>query len=94
MSFKLPAQHDDQEKIRSDVAHDVRIGGNAKVSIGGMRQATVKVTAVGRDGISGTDAKGRIYRFLWSHVIGPTGDQADDMHEAAGSNAAMQQAND
>lgn len=89
MSFKPPTRHDDQDKIRSDTAHDVRIGGNAKVSIGGMRQVAVKVTATGRDGISGTDAKGRIYHFLWAHVIGPTRDAPDDLAASAAPDAGQ-----
>lgn len=83
MRFPKPAIHDDVEKIRLDIARDVRVGHNAKVSIGGMRSATLRVIAVGRDGITCEDAKGRTYGFDWIHVQGPTGDDVDDVHEAA-----------
>jgi hypothetical protein len=86
-AFKPPARHDDQVRIRSDVAHDVRVGGNARVSIGGMRQATVRVSATGKDGISGTDSQGRTYHFLWEHVIGPTNAAPDDVKAAANPDA-------
>lgn len=83
MQLKPPKQHDDQERIRSDTAHDVRIGGQAKVSIGGMSTANVKVIFIGKAGITTEDKKGRRYKFIWEHVIGPTGAEPDDMHEAA-----------
>jgi hypothetical protein len=64
-------QHDDQDRIRHDVAHDVMVGGTALVSLGGMRTATLKVIAMGKDGITTVDAKARVYRFAWAHVIAP-----------------------
>lgn len=42
-----------------------------------------RVIAVGRDGITCEDAKGRTYGFDWIHVQGPTGDDVDDVHETA-----------
>lgn len=85
MQFKPPKPHDDQEKIRSDVAHDVRVGGKAKVSLGGMSAAVVEVTGIGLDGITTKDAKGRAYRFVWQHVHGPAGadEKLDDAKAAA-----------
>lgn len=84
-SFKPPKPHDDQEKIKSDVAHDVRVGGKAKVSLGGMSTAVVEVTSIGKDGITTKDAKGRAYRFVWQHVHGPAGadEKLDDAKAAA-----------
>lgn len=84
-SFKPPKPHDDQERIRSDRAHDVVVGKKAKVSLGGMASAVVKVTATGKDGITTVDAKGRAYRFLWAHVHGPASDddELDDAKAAA-----------
>lgn len=41
-------------------------------------------TDIGKDGITVKDAKGRIYHFLWAHVIGPVGSDAklDDAKRA------------
>lgn len=83
MQFKPAKQSDDQEKIRSDTAHDVRVGGQAKVSLGGMSTANVKVLFVGKAGITVADKKGRRYKFIWKHVLGPTGAEPDDMREVA-----------
>lgn len=76
--------NDDAARVRLDLAHDVQVGGTAQVSLGGMRTATLKVTAIGRNGISTIDAKGRTYRFAWAHVIAPgkAGDQIDDAKQA------------
>jgi hypothetical protein len=78
--YKPTEPQDDVDKVRSDIAHDVAVGKNAKVSLGGMRQASVKVLAIGKDGIWGGDKKGRRYRFFWKHVIGPTTEATDDLH--------------
>jgi len=69
---------DDTDKIRSDAAHDVFVGGMAKVSIGGMRQVTVTVTGIGKSGIACRDENGRSYHLFWSHVIGPVKEKAKD----------------
>jgi len=74
---------DDTERLKNDIKHDVRVGGKAKVSLGGMREAAVTVAAIGKTGITATDSQGRAYHFAWEHVIGPTGEQPDDLHEAA-----------
>jgi hypothetical protein len=83
MKFKPSIPGDDVEKIANDMRHDVRVGANAKISLGSMRTANVRVTAIGSSGITAEDAKGRAYHFRWQHVIGPTREEADDVHEAA-----------
>lgn len=85
MMLKPIKKHDSQEQIRSDIAHDVRVGGKAKVSLGGMSTAVVEVIGIGRDGISTRDSKGRTYNFIWEHVHGPAGADAkvDDAKEVA-----------
>lgn len=84
MTFSPAKKHDDQERIRSDIAHDVRIGGKAQVRLGGMATATLEVIAIGKDGIQARDSKGRTYKFLWEHVVGPADSKAevDDVKQA------------
>lgn len=80
---------DDQDKIRRVISHDVRVGGTAQVSLGGMRTATLKVVAIGKSGITTVDDKGSEYRFAWQHILGPAKDGAklDDAKQAATAEA-------
>ncbi len=83
MMFKPPKKIDDIDRIKYDIAHDVKIGSNATVSLGGMRQGAVKVIFIGKDGITGEDNQGRRYHFLWEHVIAPTKEETSDLKQAA-----------
>lgn len=54
-SFKPVERPDSQAKLKSDIAHDVKVGGKAKISLGGMATAVLEVTGIGKAGVSVKD---------------------------------------
>lgn len=61
---------DDIEKLDDNIRHKVVMGEMVHVSLGGMRQAQVRVMARGPDGIVGRDSDGIDYKIAWHHVYG------------------------
>lgn len=80
-----PQIRDDADRLKNDVAHDIRVGGKAKVSLGGMRTFVLKVVAIGPAGATFEDSKGREYRLAWQHILGPAGEDSrvDDAKTSA-----------
>ena len=71
--FKPPKRKDDVGKLRDSVTHQVQVGHDAKISIGGMMSTTVKVLSIGVDGIQVENDAGSRFAVLWEHVIGAAG---------------------
>ena len=62
---------DSTEQMKRDLAHDIVVGQFAVIALGGMEQAKVLVTAIGKSGAVVRDEKGRTYQVRWDHIIGP-----------------------
>ena len=72
-TYKPKPPQDETDALRDSITHRVQVGDDVRVSIGGMRQTTIRCVSKGSGGITGEDENGKRFKIYWEHVIGLAG---------------------